>query len=111
MDLNLADALAPTSLRAKGRYWKDRFVEAQVAVGQLQEKIAGLEQRLSAMTQDRNRIMALSVTRSVAEEARRRAAAGMRERAATLMEYPTGVPNAHSEAIRELADPRPKWSN
>lgn len=109
MDLGLADSLAPQSLKRQGPYWRERFKDAHVAIVQLQERIDALERDLATTKEDRNHILRRTVTLTVAEEARRRAAAGMRERAATLMEYPTGVPNAHSEVIRELPDPKPRW--
>jgi hypothetical protein len=109
MDLATADGLAPRDRRRQGPYWRGRFIDALIAVGQLQEKLARTERELAAVKADRDHILRRTVSLTVAEEARRRAATAMRERAATAMEYPKGMPNASSEFIRELPDPRPKW--
>jgi len=55
--------------------------------------------------------LSVSVSRIDAEEARRKAAEGMRNRAAERAENPDGSPTALSEAIRELSDPKPLWTD
>jgi hypothetical protein len=110
MDMNLAAQLAPRDPRRQGAYWRDRCNDASIAVGQLQAKITRLERELATAKADRDYVLQRSVTVTVAEEERRRAAAGMRERAACLVEGPDDEPTAASEAIRGLPDPKPKWS-
>ncbi|SMF53184.1 hypothetical protein SAMN02982989_3180 [Xaviernesmea oryzae] len=70
-----------------------------------------MECELAAARADREHILSRMVTRTVAEEARQRAAAGMREKAAAIVEGPDGVPNVLSDAIDKLPLPRPRFTN
>lgn len=69
-------------------------------------EVTGLRKRIAEL----EAFLSVSVSRIDAEEARRKAAEGMRNRAAERAENPDGSPTALSEAIRELSDPKPLWT-
>jgi hypothetical protein len=76
-------------------------------------QLTELGRRFIALQAQNARLQELSsgaVSVREAEEGRLRAAIGMRERAARLVEWPEGCPNDASEAIRDLPDPSPKWA-
>ncbi|RUW49789.1 hypothetical protein EOA32_21395 [Mesorhizobium sp. M1A.F.Ca.ET.072.01.1.1] len=84
--------------------------------GSIEANRLAAERRTKDLGSARSRIAELetqlrhSVSKVEAEEGRRKAAFGMRERAASEMESPRGVPCEASEAIRALPLPRSLWT-
>ena len=105
-----ADSTKPRDPRQQADHFRRHLAEAHIVISQLQETLKRMEAELAAAKAERDHILQRSVTISVAEEERRRAAAGMRERAATSVEWPPGCPTSASEEIRGLPDPKPRWS-
>lgn len=106
----VADSTAPRDPRHQGQHYRRHLANAQRTIETLQLRIGELEAELEKTKRDCDYTLSLCVTRTAAEQERRRAAAGMRERAASLMEWPPGCPTEASEDIRGLPDPKPKWS-
>lgn len=106
----VADSTAPRDPKARGDHYRRHLVDAHRSIEILQAKIKALEDERDRIKRQCEYDLSLCVGKTVAEEARRRAAAGMREKAAVLLEDPPGCPTMSSEAIRAIPDPKPKWS-
>lgn len=105
-----ADSTAPRDPRRQGSYYRNLLVEAHRTIEVLQGKIGELEAACDKAKRDKEYALSLCVTRTAAEEARLAAFRLAREKAALLMEFPGGVINQASEDIRDIPDPKPKWS-
>ncbi|WP_246652920.1 hypothetical protein [Rhizobium laguerreae] len=106
----LADSTAPRDPRGRGDHYRKHLVDAHRTIEILQLRITEVEAERDAIKRQEEYDRSLCVTRTAAEEARMAAARWMREKAAILFEDKGGVPTSASEAIRDLPDPRPKWS-
>ncbi|KAA0689838.1 hypothetical protein DTW90_30570 [Neorhizobium sp. P12A] len=106
----VADSTAPRDPHRRAEHYRGHLIDAHRTIETLQNRIKDVEAEREAVKRDREYKLSLCVTRTAAEEARRLAAAGMRERAATLMEGEHGEPTERSEAIRAIPDIKPKWS-
>ncbi|ASR06719.1 hypothetical protein CHY08_06085 [Rhizobium leguminosarum bv. viciae] len=106
----LADSTAPRDPRGRGDHYRSHLADAHRTIETLQLRIKDIEAERDKIKQAREYDLSLCVTRTAAEEARMAAARWMQEKAATLFEDEGGVPTPASEAIRDLAYPKPKWS-
>jgi hypothetical protein len=107
----VADSTAPRDPRSQGPHYRRHLTDAHRVIEQLQQKIAELEAELSKTKRDAAYALSLSVSRTVAEDARQRAAAAMRYRASDLAEGRDGEPTNTSHAIENIPLPRPKFTH
>lgn len=107
----LADSTAPRDPRMRGDHFRRHLTDAHRTIEVLQQRIKELEEERDKVKQDAEYSLGLCVTRGAAEEGRLSAFHLAREKAALLAEGKDGALTALSEAIREIPDPRPKWSN
>ena len=106
----VADSTKPRDPRQQADHYRRHLIDAHIVIGQLQQKIAGLEEALVKTKADAAYNLSLCVSRTTAEEARQRAAAAMRYRAADIAEGPNGEPTNLSDAIDQLPLPKPRFS-
>jgi hypothetical protein len=105
----VADSTAPRDPRSQGPHYRQHLLDAHIVIEKLQERIAGLEADLAKTKRDAAYNLSLCVSRTVAEEAMRKAAIAMRYRASDLAEGRQGEPTNTSHAIECLPLPRPKF--
>ncbi|KAB1086475.1 hypothetical protein F4V91_08555 [Neorhizobium galegae] len=106
----VADSTKPSDPRRQGQHYRQHLVDAHIVIEQLQERIAGIEADLAKTKRNAAYALSLSVSRTVAEEARLKAAAAMRYRAADIAEGRHGEPTNTSHAIDCLPLPKPKFT-
>lgn len=106
----VADKTAPRNPNHQGPHYRSHLIDAHLVIDKLQARISELEATLARVRASAAYERTLCVTRGEAERARLGAGIAMRERAACLFEW-HGAPTAQSEAIRELPDPRPKFTH
>ncbi|HEV7305224.1 hypothetical protein [Ensifer sp.] len=106
----VADSTAPRDPRRQGEHYRTHLAAAHLVIETLQLRIKEIESERDRIKRQSEYDLSLCVTRSAAEEARLRAFRLAREKAALLMEFPPGILNQASEDIRDIPDPKPKWS-
>ncbi|MDW9463729.1 hypothetical protein GOA57_28230 [Sinorhizobium meliloti] len=110
LSVEIADQMAPRDPKYQGRHYRACLVDAHTVIEAFRQRITDLEVELERVKRDCEYTLSLCVTRTAAEEARLGAFRLAREKAALLMEFPGGVINQASEDIRDIPDPKPKWS-
>lgn len=106
-----ADSCAPQDPRARGDHYRRHLADANRVIDTLQLRIAELEVERDKAKQAADYERSLCVTRGEAERERLAAFRLAKGKAALLAEDRGGVPNSLSDAIDQIPDPRPKWSN
>lgn len=110
LSVEIADQMAPRDPKYQGRHYRACLADAHTVIEAFRQRITDLEAELERVKRDCEYKLSLCVTRTAAEEARLGAFRLAREKAALLMEFPGGVINQASEDIRDIPDPKPKWS-
>lgn len=109
LSLEIADQMAPRDPKYQGRHYRACLAEAHTIIEAYRLRITELEDSMERLKRDCDYKLSLCVPRTVAEEARQLAAAGMRYRAAEIAEDKEGVPTALSHAIDCIPNPKPKF--
>lgn len=110
LSIEIADQMAPRDPKYQGRHYRACLADAHTVIEAFRQRITDLEAELERVKRDCEYKLSLCVTRTAAEEARLGAFRLAREKAALLMEFPGGLINQASEDIRDIPDPKPKWS-
>jgi hypothetical protein len=106
----VADSTKPRDPRKQGAHYRQHLIDAHIVIERLQGRISDLEAELAKTKRDAAYALSLCVSRRTAEEARIKAAAAMRYRAADMAEGPHGEPTNTSHAIDNIPLPRPKFT-
>ncbi|MBB5041948.1 hypothetical protein [Shinella fusca] len=109
LSLEVADRMAPTNPKYQGRHYRSCLAEAHTIIEAFRLRITELEDSLERLKRDCDYRLSLCVTRTAAEEERQRAAAWMREKAASIVEGDEGIPTVMSYAIDCIPNPKPKF--
>lgn len=109
LSLEIADQMAPKNPKYQGRHYRSCLEEAHTVIEAYRLRITELEVSMERLKRDCDYRLSLCVTRTAAEEERQRAAAWMREKAASIVEGKDEIPNAMSYAIDCLPNPKPKF--
>jgi hypothetical protein len=109
LSVEVADQMAPKNPKYQGRYYRDCLAEAHTVIDAYRLRITELEDSMERLKRHCEYQLSLCVTRTAAEEERQRAAAGMRYRAAEIVEGKDGIPSSMSYAIDCLPNPKPKF--
>ncbi|WP_455918836.1 hypothetical protein [Ensifer canadensis] len=110
LSIEVADQMAPRDPKYQGRHYRACLVDAHTVIEAFRLRIAELEAELEKARRDKDYTQSLCVTRTAAEEARLGAFRLAREKAALLAEWPRGNPTMMSEDIRDIPDPKPKFT-
>jgi len=107
----VADSTAPRNPKNHGQHYRAHLVDALRVVDVLQGKIDELTATLAKARASAAYERTLTVSRTVAEEERQRAAYAMRYMAASIVEGVDGRPTPLSHAIDCLPLPRPRFTH
>ncbi|MCD7109725.1 hypothetical protein LRX75_11820 [Rhizobium sp. DKSPLA3] len=107
----VADSCAPADLKARSDHYRRHLADANRVIETLQIRVSGLERERDEIRSRAHYDLSLCVTRGEAERERLAAFRLARGKAAILAEDSDGVPNALSNAIDQIPDPKPKWIN
>ncbi|MDX0966494.1 hypothetical protein GOL96_25140 [Sinorhizobium medicae] len=110
LSVEIADQMAPRDPKYQGRHYRACLVDAHTVIETFRQRITELDAELEKLKGDCEYKLSLCVTRTAAEEARLAAFRLAREKAALLTEGVHGEPTNESEAIRDIPDPKPKFT-
>ncbi|RVN39950.1 hypothetical protein [Sinorhizobium meliloti] len=110
LSIEIADQMAPRDPKYQGRHYRACLADAHTVIEAFRQRITDLEAEMERVKRDCEYKLSLCVTRTAAEEARLGAFRLAREKAALLTEGVHGEPTNESEVIRDIPDPKPKFT-